>query len=91
VQGRARVIFHGRVQGVYFRAHCAERAAALGLNGYVQNLPDGSVEAIFEGDRAIIEACIEWNKTSQPYALVDSVDVSWQAPRGELRGFQVRR
>lgn len=91
MQGRARVIFHGRVQGVNFRAYCAGRAESLGLDGYVQNLADGSVEAVFEGDRSVIEACIEWNKTSQPYALVDSVEVSWHPPRGEFRGFQVRR
>ncbi len=64
------MIFRGHVQGVYFRAHCAEKAESLGLDGYVQNLPDGSVEAVFEGDRSVIEACIEWNRGSQPYAQV---------------------
>ncbi len=59
------MIFRGHVQGVYFRAHCAEKAESLGLDGYVQNLPDGSVEAVFEGDRSVIEACIEWNRRSR--------------------------
>jgi acylphosphatase len=86
---RATVRFRGRVQGVYFRAHCAEKAQELGLDGYVRNLPDGNVEAVFEGERPAIEACIEWNRTSQPYARVTSADVEWAASTGEFRGFDV--
>lgn len=86
---RATVRFHGRVQGVYFRAHCAEKAQELGLDGYVRNMPDGSVEAVFEGDRSAIEACIEWNRTSQPYARVFRVDVEWGGTTGEFHGFDV--
>ena len=91
VKARAVVVFLGRVQGVYFRAHCAEKAESLGLDGYVENRWDGSVEAVFEGERSTIEACIEWNKTSQPHARVESVEVSWSEPMGEFRGFHVRR
>jgi acylphosphatase len=87
---RATVIFRGRVQGVNFRAYCADRADALGLHGYVRNLPDGAVEAVFEGDRPGIEACIEWNKSSQPNARVDSVEVTWAEPEGGFRGFHIR-
>ena len=90
MKGRARVIFRGHVQGVYFRAHCAEKAESLGLDGFVQNLPDGSVEAVFEGDRSVIEACIEWNRGSQPVAQVTDVEISWTSPRGDLKGFLVR-
>lgn len=90
MQTRALVIFRGRVQGVYFRAHCAEKAESLGLHGYVRNLSNGSVEAIFEGDRPGIEACIEWNRTSQPYAKVEAVEVTWQEAQGGLRGFRIR-
>jgi acylphosphatase len=89
-ESRAVAIFRGRVQGVYFRAHCAEKAESLGLHGYVRNLPNGSVEAVFEGDRAGIEMCIEWNKTSQPYARVEAVEVTWHEPKGDMRGFHVR-
>jgi len=90
MESRATVIFRGRVQGVYFRANCAEKAESLGLHGYVRNLPDGSVEAVFEGDRPGIEACINWNKTSQPYARVETVEVTWSEARGDARGFHVR-
>ncbi len=90
MQVRATALFHGRVQGVYFRAHCEERAQSLGLVGYVRNLPGGAVEAVFEGERAVIEECIEWNRTSQPAARVTSVDVEWGAATGEFRGFETR-
>jgi acylphosphatase len=90
MRARAVVVFRGRVQGVYFRAHCAEKAEELGLDGYVRNMPDGSVQAVFEGDKAVIEACIEWNKGAQPYARVDVIDVSWMEPKGEFKGFHVR-
>ncbi len=78
------------MQGVYFRANCAEKALELKLDGYVRNRGDGSVEAMFEGEREAIEECIEWNRTSQPYASVTSVDVTWSAATGEFRGFHVR-
>lgn len=88
---RATARFRGRVQGVYFRAHCEERARSLGLTGYVRNLLGGEVEAVFEGERAAIEECIEWNRTSQPAAQVTSVDVSWSAATGEFLGFEITR
>ncbi len=88
---RATVLFHGRVQGVYFRAHCQEKAEALGLEGFVRNLPGGSVEAVFEGERALIEECIEWNRSSQPAARVTAVDVEWGPSTDEFRGFEIRR
>ena len=87
---RATVRFHGRVQGVYFRANCREEAESLGLEGYVRNLPGGSVEAVFEGERPVVEACIEWNRGSQPAARVTSADIAWGNATGEFRGFEIR-
>lgn len=91
VRVRATVRFHGRVQGVYFRAHCQEKSRSLGLEGYVRNLPDGTVEAVFEGERDLVEECIEWNRTSQPAAVVTDADVVWGPATGEFRGFEIRR
>lgn len=88
---RATVVFHGRVQGVYFRANCEEKADALGLDGYVRNLSGGSVEAVFEGERALIEECIEWNRSSQPAARVTSLHIEWGPATGEFHGFEIRR
>jgi len=87
---RARVRFRGRVQGVYFRAHCREKAKELGLDGFVRNLPDGTVEAVLEGDRDSVVACIEWNRTSQPLARVTAVDTEWTAATGAFQGFEIR-
>ncbi len=88
---RATVHFHGRVQGVYFRANCEEKARSLALEGYVRNLPGGAVEAVFEGEKELVEECIEWNRSSQPAAQVSSVDVGWGTATGEFRGFEIRR
>ena len=90
MRARAVVVFRGRVQGVYFRTHCAGRADVLGLEGHVRNLADGGVEAVFEGDRSAIEECVEWNKTSQPYARVESVEITWSDPKADVRGFHVK-
>ena len=87
---RARVVFRGQVQGVYFRANCERKATELGLAGFVRNRRDGSVEAVFEGERAQIEACIDWNATRQPHAKVGRADVAWETPTGEFTGFEVR-
>src|SRR2546425_12771922 len=88
---RAVVVFRGRVQGVYFRANCADKADELGLDGYVRNMLDGSVEAVFEGDKSLIETCIDWNRKSQPYARVEAGEGNWSGPRGGVRGVQVQR
>lgn len=88
---RARVVFRGLVQGVYFRAHCQRRAEELGLLGYVRNLRDGTVEAVFEGERELIKDGIEWNVSQQPHAHVEKADVRWETPTGEFAGFEIRQ
>jgi len=88
---RARVVFRGLVQGVYFRANCQRSAEERGLAGYVRNQRDGTVEAVFEGEKAAVEECIEWNATRQPRARVDRADVTWGTASGEYAGFEVRR
>ncbi len=70
-----RVIFHGRVQGVNFRANASELAVSLGLKGWIRNLPDGTVEAHFEGNEERIMEMIERSKTELFPAMVESVDI----------------
>src|SRR5437879_11868752 len=70
METRAIVVFRGRVQGVYFRANCAEKAEALGLQGYVRNMPDGSGDAGLEATHPRIDADIDWNKPCTHYGLV---------------------
>ncbi len=80
---RRRVVVSGRVQGVFFRDSCRERASSEGVGGYVRNLPDGRVEASFEGERDAVERMVEWAKQGPPQAQVDSAEVIEEDPRGE--------
>lgn len=86
---RAHVVFRGKVQGVFFRANTLRKAVELGLVGWVRNLEDGSVEAVFEGERKKIEAAIKWCRTSQPYARVTDIILRWEAATGEFAGFEI--
>jgi acylphosphatase len=87
---RVHVFVSGRVQGVFFRAACAEQARALGVTGWVRNTPDGRVEAVFEGPGSGVEAMVRWCRQGPSHAQVDSVDVREEAPAGETR-FRVSR
>ena len=86
---RAHVIVRGRVQNVFFRASCREKAARLGVSGFVSNLRDGRVEGVFEGTSAAVHAMVEWCRHGPPGAAVESVEVTYEEPVGET-GFHVR-
>jgi acylphosphatase len=86
----ARLVAAGRVQGVWYRQSCANEAARLGVGGWVRNLPDGRVEAWVEGPRPAVEALIAWCRRGPERAVVEHVEVSWEAPSGAIR-FEVRR
>jgi acylphosphatase len=86
---RARVVVTGRVQGVFFRAEARSRASSLGLGGWVRNNDDGSVEAVFEGDRQRVESMVDWCARGPAHASVENVQVAWEDPRGES-GFAVQ-
>ena len=88
---RAHVVVTGRVQGVWFRGSMQEEARRLGVEGWVRNLRDGSVEAEAEGERSAVEALVAWAQSGPPGARVDAVRVDWIAPVGEGGGFVVRR
>ena len=84
------VIFSGRVQGVFFRAHTEDTARGLGLKGWVRNLPDGSVEAVMEGSKSAIEEAINRCSIGPPSAHVDKVDTKWSRATGEFSSFSAR-
>ncbi len=87
---RARVIIHGIVQGVYFRASTREKAVQLGVGGWVKNLSDGSVEALFEGEKKKVEEIVAWCYKGPPGAKVTNVDLTWETYKGEFKHFDVR-
>jgi acylphosphatase len=84
-----RIVVSGRVQGVWYRAHTEKRARELGLCGTVENLPDGTVEIVAEGDAAGIEQLVEWTWSGSPHSEVAAVEVE-DLPLAGRRGFRVR-
>jgi acylphosphatase len=87
---QAHVYFSGLVQGVFFRAHTEEIARLHGLTGWAKNLPDGRVEAVFEGDKESIQSAIDKCTLGPPAAEVTDVSVRWTEATGEFRSFSVR-
>ena len=90
MKARASVNFRGKVQGVFFRANTRDAALRFGVLGWVKNLRGGSVGAAFEGEKEDIDRLIQWCKTKQPHARVDSVDVNWEDYKGEFHRFEIR-
>jgi acylphosphatase len=80
---RAHVRVEGRVQGVFFRQEALRAARREGVGGWVRNLPDGDVEAVFEGPRAGVEAMVAWARHGPPVAMVTRIDVRWEPTEGE--------
>lgn len=85
---RRRVVVRGRVQGVGFRVSLARRARSLGVAGWVRNRPDGTVEAVFEGEAEAVERLLAFVREGPSEARVDHVEVSAEEPEG-LAGFSV--
>ena len=83
------MIVSGRVQAVWFRESCRQRAAAEGVAGWVRNNPDGTVEAVVEGDGSAVERMVAWMGDGPPMALVTRVEVRAEQPIGE-QGFAIR-
>jgi len=88
---RAHVFFSGRVQGVFFRAFTKENADRLGINGWVRNLPDGRVEAVFQGDSRIIQKMLRVMKEKHPFAIVKSIRIEDFPDDVEFEDFSIVR
>ncbi len=86
---RRHVTVRGVVQGVVFRDSCRRQAEELGVSGWVRNRPDGSVEAVFEGEGEAVEAMCDWCRSGPPAARVTDVEITPQPPEQET-GFTVR-
>jgi len=87
---RRRVIVRGRVQGVFFRASTQKKALNAEAKGWVRNLPDGNVEAAFEGREEAVEAMVEYCHRGPIASRVDEVEVFEETPEG-LQDFEIRR
>ena len=87
---RAHVFISGKVQGVFFRATTRDIARRYGVTGWVKNLWDGRVEAIFEGDEDAVKKVIEWCHIGPPGARVEKVEVMYEDYKGEFDNFEIR-
>ena len=86
---RAHICIFGRVQGVFFRSEIRRKARQLSVTGWVRNLPDGQVEAIFEGEENDVKRLVEFCKVGPYGAIVEKTEVEFGKHTGEFRDFQV--
>jgi len=89
LKARARVYVSGRVQGVFFRSEMEDEAMKHGVCGWVRNLPDGRVEAVFEGEQDKVDRLVEFCRRGPPGARVTKVEVRWEDYEGEFRDFRI--
>ena len=83
------VVISGLVQGVGFRHATYRKALELGLRGWVRNLPDGTVEAVFQGDRAALDHMRSWCRHGPGLSRVDNVAEEWQSARDDQGDFRI--
>jgi len=87
---RAHVIVSGRVQGIFFRSETRHEAKEHSVKGWVRNLRNGRVEAVFEGEEKAVKELIEFCRRGPAGARVTHVDVMWGSYTGELKDFKIR-
>ena len=87
---RRKVIVSGRVQGVAFRYYTRDVALSKGVYGWVRNLPDGRVEAVFEGKQEDVDSVVTWCRKGPPASQVEKVAIQEERPTGEFKDFEIR-
>jgi acylphosphatase len=87
---RAEVIFKGRVQGVHFRDYTRRFARRQGVCGWVKNLSNGTVQAVFEGEKEKIEEVIRLLREEHPFAQVDKIDLIWSVCQDQFDKFDIK-
>lgn len=88
MRARAHVFVSGEVQGVFFRSSTRTQANLLGVSGWVKNTPDGGLEAVFEGEKDLVESMVGFCRQGPPGAGVENMEVRWEKPMGE-KGFGI--
>ncbi len=88
---RAHIFVSGKVQGVFFRSNTRNKALELSLKGWVRNLEDGRVEAVFEGEKENVGRMMEWVRKGPEYARVVDIEIIPEEYKGEFDGFAVVR
>ena len=87
---RAHILVNGSVQGVFFRSATKDRADNLDVKGWTRNLPDGKVEAVFEGEEEAVKALIKFCGHGPRGAVVTNIELQWEQFIGEFKKFEIR-
>ena len=87
---RIHLFIKGRVQGVFFRESTRIKARQLEINGWVKNLNDGRIEAVFEGENEKIKKIIKWARHGPIISRVDDVEIKEEEYRDEFKNFEIR-
>ena len=88
VNVRVHVFVSGIVQGVFFRQNTVRQAQRVGVSGWIRNLFDGRVEAVFEGDSKKVEKLVDYCRKGPVHAKVEKIKVSFEDYKGEFVGFE---
>ena len=86
---RAHVYVRGRVQGVFFRSETRRRARGSRVTGWIRNLPDGRVEAVFEGEKDGVQKLVDFCKEGPSGAKVAGTEVTWEVYSGAFEDFRI--
>jgi acylphosphatase len=89
VKTRAHVFVSGRVQGVFFRSETRREARRHGISGWVRNLRDDRVEAVFEGEEENVKKLLEFCRRGPPGSKVTNTQATWESYSGEFRDFEI--
>ena len=89
-KARAHVYVSGKVQEVFFRKFCQEKAVQLNVFGWVRNLDNGQVEAVFEGDKENVIKMINWTRKGPALAKPEKISFVWQDYQNEFNNFIIR-
>ncbi|MFQ6049499.1 MAG: acylphosphatase [Candidatus Paceibacterales bacterium] len=87
---RAHIFVSGKVQGVFFRENTQKKAQTLEITGWVRNLEDSRVEAVFEGEKEKVEKMVNWAKRGPLFARVNDLEVEWEEYKGEFEDFEIK-
>ena len=87
---RAHIFVAGKVQGVFYRGNTRKQAEKSGVTGWVKNMADGRVEAVFEGEKEKVEEMVNWARKGPIWAKIEALDVIWEDFKGEFKGFEIR-
>ena len=87
---RLHLVIHGKIQGVYFRDYTKAEALSLGVAGWIQNMSNGTVEAVIEGESELVDKMLAWLEVGSPGSEVEKIVAREERPYGETGAFNIR-